>query len=71
MRPDIAQAIHDAAVSKQAGFLDLVADKMLSDAFMRITEWAVVARCDEDGFDGWLRTDEGRTYMLLVAEALS
>ena len=69
-RPDIAQAIHDAAVNDKAAFLDVVVFTILLDAFATILDWSVAA-AHPNGFDGWLRTDEGRTYMLLVAEALS
>lgn len=71
MRPDIAQAIHDAAVSELDDSLDAVAIEILSEAFVSINEWFVAHRSKERGFPEWLCTDEGRTYMLLVAEALS
>lgn len=69
-RPDIAQAIHDAAVSERVGYLDTVASMILCDAFVSIIDWSRAAE-HPDCYHGWLRTDEGRTYMLLVAEALS
>jgi len=70
MRPDIAQAIHDAAVSDHVDYLDTVVCMLLCDTFMSIIDWSKAAE-HPDRFDGWLRTDDGRTYMLLVAEALS
>ena len=70
MRPDIAQAIHDAAVSDHDDGLDVATCVILIDAFMSIIDWGMAAD-HPDSFQGWLSTDEGRTYMLLVAEALS
>jgi len=71
MRPDIAQAIHDAGVSDRAEYLDTIASMILCDAFLSIIDWGTAHDSHKYGFPGWLRTDEGRTYMLLVAEALS
>ena len=58
MRPDIAQAIHDAAVSFPMPRLPRLHWEML-ELFCNWKEF-------QNPF-----TDEGRTYMLLVAEALS
>lgn len=69
-RPEIAQAIRDAALSDRIGYLDHVASMILCDAFVSIIDWSMAAQ-HPDSFCGWLRTDEGRTYMLLVSEALS
>lgn len=69
-RPEIAQAIRDAALSDHVGYLDTVASTILCDAFVSIIDWSRAAE-HPDCFFGWLRTTEGRTYMLLVAEALS
>jgi hypothetical protein len=71
MRPDIAQAIHDAAVSDRAEYLDNVSSMILCDAFLSIIDWGTARESSIHGFPGWLRSVEGRTYMLLVAEALS
>ena len=71
LRPDIAQAIHDAAVSERGGYLDTVASMILCDTFLSIVNWSTAQNSHEHGFRGWLRSVEGRTYMLLVAEALS
>lgn len=57
MRPDIAQAIHDAAVF-DAGALSSVEWEIV-EAFLSSDEWFFV----EDLYR--------RTFMLLVAEALS
>lgn len=71
MRPDIAQAIHDAAVSEREERLRNVAFVILSAAFLSGNDWYTAHHSNDSGFYGWLRTDEGRTYMLFVAEALS
>lgn len=65
-RPAIAQAIHDAALSWPLGYPGRVEDCIVSEAFMSLTEWSHI-----EDFDDWLTTTEGRTYMLLCAEALS
>lgn len=70
-RPEIAQAIRDAALSDHVGYLDTVASTILCDAFLSIIDWGTARESSIHGFPGWLRSVEGRTYMLLVAEALS
>lgn len=60
LRPDIAQAIHDAAVSGGFFFLGDIESQILNRVFM---SWE-----DTRLHNGGL---EYRTYMLLVAEALS
>ena len=71
-RPDIAQAIHDAAVSEQAQaqYFGEVENGILVRIFLLNSEfWQISA--EYFSVQHWLRTDEGRTYMILVAEALS
>ena len=72
MRPDIAQAIHDAAVSEQAQaqYFGEVENGILVRIFLLNSEfWQISA--EYFSVQHWLRTAEGRTFMLLVAEALS
>jgi hypothetical protein len=70
MRPDIAQAIHDAAVSERLCYIAETEEHILTRVFLSNSEfWDVSGKHFSVAL--WLRTDEGRTYMLLVAEALS
>ncbi len=69
-RPEIAQAIRDAALSQKPKFLGAPESIILANAFMWPSE---LGKCTADcmGFHNWIFSDEGRTYMLLVSEALS
>ena len=70
-RPDIAQAIHDAAVSGDRRYMSTIESVMLSTVFMGLPNYWAIVQQHGNFYQFLQKTDEGRTYMLLVAEALS
>jgi len=69
-RPEIAQAIRDAALSWPIEYLGTVESIMLTRVFLWGTEWLTLTSGPRS-FNEWLYSAEGRTYMLFVSEALS